>query len=413
VISKFSFLLSCALGLCADSPVVIRDVRVFDGSTIRSNTSVLVRGNRIESINSGLAIPKGAEIIEGRGKTLLPGLIDSSTHASTHEALRQALRLGVTTQVDLGGDPMLAAKLRDEQANGRAFDRADLFSGGNLVTCPGCWGSQGINGRTIPTLAGQAHVNEFIVDRIREGSDFIMVILDDRNGRFRAFDRDTFAAIIEAARKSNKLTIASALFPKFVRWAIEAGAGGLSHFYWPYPPDPELPHLMHDRGLFMITGLTLINSEWDLAGDGDPVLDKRLTKFVSAEGIKDLNQRPDRIPSRAVAAERYSNGEKELYRVYVSGVPILAGSEAPGDGTTYGASLHRELELMVRAGIKPIDALRGATSIPAKHLGLGERGRIAVGARADLVLVEGDPSTDITNTRNILAVWKEGKKIVR
>ena len=96
MISKFSFLLSCALGLCADSPVVIRDVRVFDGSTIRSNTSVLVRGNRIESINSGLAIPKGAEIIEGRGKTLLPGLIDSSTHASTHEALRQALRLGNT-----------------------------------------------------------------------------------------------------------------------------------------------------------------------------------------------------------------------------------------------------------------------------------------------------------------------------
>jgi len=94
-------------------------------------------------------------------------------------------------------------------------------------------------------------------------------------------------------------------------------------------------------------------------------------------------------------------------------VPILAGTDAPVPGATYGASLHSELQLLVRAGLTPTQALIATTSAPAGAFGLSDRGRIAPGLRADLVLVEGDPTTDILHTRRIVTVWKRGVEATR
>ena len=94
-------------------------------------------------------------------------------------------------------------------------------------------------------------------------------------------------------------------------------------------------------------------------------------------------------------------------------MPILAGTDAPNPGTAHGASIHRELELLVRAGLSPLEALRAATSVPARAFALHDRGRIAPGLRADLVLVDGDPTRDILATRNIVAIWKLGRIVDR
>jgi hypothetical protein len=87
---------------------------------------------------------------------------------------------------------------------------------------------------------------------------------------------------------------------------------------------------------------------------------------------------------------------------------ILAGTDAPNPGTMFGASLHGELELLVAAGLTPEEALSAATAKPASCFHLTDRGLVSVGKRADLLLVTGDPTTDITDTRNIVAVWKSG-----
>ena len=89
-------------------------------------------------------------------------------------------------------------------------------------------------------------------------------------------------------------------------------------------------------------------------------------------------------------------------------VPILAGTDLGNPGTAAGASLHGELEYLVEAGLTPVQALIAATSAPADSFRLTDRGRIAPGLRADLLLVDGDPSTDVLATRNILAIWKGG-----
>ena len=102
-----------------------------------------------------------------------------------------------------------------------------------------------------------------------------------------------------------------------------------------------------------------------------------------------------------------------MRQLRAAGVPILAGSDAPNPGTAHGASMHRELELLVDSGLTPVEALRSATLVPARAFGLTDRGRVATGLRGDLVLVNGDPTTDILATRDIAGVWKRGVMIDR
>jgi hypothetical protein len=91
-----------------------------------------------------------------------------------------------------------------------------------------------------------------------------------------------------------------------------------------------------------------------------------------------------------------------------AGVAILAGTDAGNPGVSYGVSLHEELELLVRSGLSPQQALRSATSVPARIWRMPNRGRIAPGLRADLVLVDGDPAVDISTARNINRIWLAG-----
>src|SRR5262249_15120213 len=116
------------------------------------------------------------------------------------------------------------------------------------------------------------------------------------------------------------------------------------------------------------------------------------------------------IPDNARFA---ANAQTSVRKLHAAGVPILAGTDAGNPGTTHGASLHGELALLVAAGLSPVDALAAATSVPARFFNVRERGRIASGLRADLVLVDGDPTTDITATRAIVTIWKNGAAVDR
>jgi imidazolonepropionase-like amidohydrolase len=103
-----------------------------------------------------------------------------------------------------------------------------------------------------------------------------------------------------------------------------------------------------------------------------------------------------------------SQAEANVRCLANAGVTLLAGTDAPNPGTVYGESLHRELELLVKCGLSPAQALSAATAEPARVFDLADRGRIAPGKRADLLLVTGDPLTDITATRAIERIWRAG-----
>ena len=112
------------------------------------------------------------------------------------------------------------------------------------------------------------------------------------------------------------------------------------------------------------------------------------------------------------AANDLCNGTDDAMRQLVRAkAVVLAGTDSPAPGTAYGVALHGELELLVKDGMSPVQALASATSVPAKVFHLNDRGVIKPGTRADLLLVEGDPTKNILDTRKIVAVWKRGVQL--
>jgi hypothetical protein len=129
------------------------------------------------------------------------------------------------------------------------------------------------------------------------------------------------------------------------------------------------------------------------------LLDKEARALLSAVYAPKPNPAMLGAPKAVIAALR------------MAGVPILAGTDAGNGGTYYGVSLHQELKALVDAGLTPREALAAATCEPAGRFKLGKRGQVANGYKADLVLVDGDPLADITATRHIVEVWKDGESV--
>jgi imidazolonepropionase-like amidohydrolase len=396
-------------GASAQVAQFFRGARVFDGERVLTDTDVLVRAGRIAAIGRGLAVPADAQVIEADGKTLLPGLIDAHTHVFG-DALREALVFGVTSELDMFTDVSLARTLRAEQQAGKAAQRADLFSAGTLVTAPGGHGTE--YGLPIPTIRSPDDAQAFVDARIAEGSDYIKIVYDDGavyGLKFATLTRETMRAVIEAAHQRGKLAVVHVGSAAGAQAALEEGADGLVHLFSDVLAPADFAALARTRNAFVIPTLTVLKSVTGEPGAGVLARDERLAPFIAPTSRLALEQA---FPARA-GTRHYNVAAETVRRLHARGVPILAGTDAPNPGTAHGVALHRELELLVQAGLSPVQALASATLVPARTFGLRDRGRIAAGLRADLLLVNGDPTTDITATRAIEGVWKQGVRMDR
>jgi imidazolonepropionase-like amidohydrolase len=394
----------------ASGTVLIQRVRVFDGETVIPRTSVLVRDGRIALIAPMIKVSGDVPLVDGEGKTLVPGLIDSHTH-SWGTALRDAAALGVTTVLDMFTEPKLAAEYRRVQGTSEGRDLADFRSAGVLATSPKGHGTE--YGIPIPTISSPGEAQAFVDARLAEGSDYIKIIYDDGHAygmKIPTIDKATMKAVIDAAHARHKLAVVHIGDENGARDAIEAGADGLAHLFVDRGPDADFAALVKSHRAFVIPTLTVLESIAGEQGGATLVKDARLAAFIPPDNAANLARGFGMPKSASRTLEAALATVKQLR---AAGVPILAGTDAPNPGTAHGASMHRELELLVRAGLTPVEALRAATSVPARTFGLADRGRIAKGMRADLVLVNGDPTTDILATRDIARVWKQGREVDR
>jgi imidazolonepropionase-like amidohydrolase len=388
-----------------EHPLLVRDVRVFDGEGVLPRASVLVAGGRIAAVGPDLAAPPEAEVVDGAGATLLPGLIDAHAHVRGR-ALIDEIMFGVTTALDMNTEVDWAAEMRAEQRAGGGLDRADLYSAGTLATVPR---GHGTEHGVVPTLTSPAEAPAFVQARIAEGSDFIKIVYDDNTSfgpRIPTFDRATLKALVDAAHAAGTLAVVHIGSVAGARDAIEAGADGLVHLSPEAVLDPAVVALARARGTFVIPTLSLNESLCGVRTGASLLHDDRLAPYLREYAHRTL---ADRFRLRPPRPLDLSLALTSFARLQAAGVPVLAGSDAPNPGTAHGVSVHRELELLVRAGLSPVEALRAATSFPARAFRLPDRGRIAPGLRADLLLVTGDPTTDILATRNIRTVWKLGR----
>jgi hypothetical protein len=190
---------------------------------------------------------------------------------------------------------------------------------------------------------------------------------------------------------------------------LQAGADGLAHLYFNAAFDPDFGRLAARHKAFVIPTLTVLNGGDGLGSGKILAGDKRLSPYLKPTDLKSLKASFSEKTNEAA----YRAAEKALAQLKAAGVTILAGTDTGSPNTTPGASLHDELALLVKAGLKPMEALKAATSLPAEKFSLAGRGRIKPGFVADLLLVKGDPTQDIQATRNIMTVWKEGKAVDR
>jgi len=392
---------------------VIRDVRVFDGDRVLEHQNVTVQGGTITGVTQQKVTLPGAEVIEGAGDTLLPGLFDAHVHVAddVNGSLRQALVFGVTTEIDMFNAGERLKRLKRAEATD-AVGLAGLRTAGVGASAPGGHPSI-MGGPPFPTITKPEQAEAFVDARLAEGSDFFKMIYDDNaefgeNRRLPALDKATMKAVIDAAHKRHKLVAVHVLTERQARDAIDAGADGLAHLFIGDTVSNDFGQFAASHHTFVIPTLSTLHTICGKSPGPSILSDSYLEPYIDAHWKSMLQ-----VPANPTQNHLCNATGSAMRQLIAAHVPILAGTDSPVPGNVYGASLHVELELLVEAGLTPSQALAAATSLPAKTFGLEDRGSIQQGRRGDLLLVQGNPTEDIRASRRIVAVWKRGSRVVR
>jgi len=212
---------------------------------------------------------------------------------------------------------------------------------------------------------------------------------------------------VNEAHRLGKMAIAHVTTFKGGAKAISAGVDGLAHLFFDRRPTPEIVASIASHGSFVTPTLVTLSSAF---GNGATALaaDERVRSRLSKRWLESLSRSMNVYPQG-----KLKDAFAGVMALHKAGVDILAGSDVSEPlpilgGLAHGASLHHELQLLVAADLTPIEALKSATSVPARRFGLIDRGRIVPGARADLLLVNGDPTTNIADTLSIQSTWRRG-----
>ncbi len=395
----------------APDDVLVRGARLFDGHRFHAPGCLLVREGRIAATAGRLTPPAGVPVLDAPGSTVLPGLIDAHVHVAPG-ALQAALRAGVTTEVDLFADPHLAAELRQQAASDAGV--ADLRSAGTGATAPGGHPTRLVDRGLLPpfpTVAGPEEAPDFVAARVAEGSDLLKVVLDDGTTSGHpspTLTAGTVRALVHAAHDHGLLVVAHVLTQAHALLAVDAGVDGLAHLFLDEAPTPRFLDAVAAADVFVIPTLTSLAARAGRSRGRALAADPHLGRSLDPRQRAGLEL--DFPPAPGARAD-LGHAVSTVGRLHRAGRRVLAGTDASSPGTAHGVSLHDELALLVEAGLTPAAALAAATSAPAAALGLPDRGTLTPGSRADLVLVDGDPGSDITRTRRVVQVWRGGHRV--
>lgn len=397
----------------------IKDIKIFDGERVIEKQSVTIKGEKI--INAGGPAPDNAEIIDGKGCTLLPGLIDAHIHANP-ESRRIALTFGITTVYIMQG----YWSKEQKKALDERRDIADALSSFFAVTAPGGHPHELISKDAVPKMPPGFDISEAIKNastpeeaakvvakRVEQDANYIKIMVEDgtvfgKPGTPDVTDEVLAVACAEAHR-FGKMAVAHAMTIKAFERAINAGIDGLMHIFIDKPYTKEIIDIIVNSGVFVCPTIVAGASTIGDSNSAEFSKDERVRSKLNEEWIDGLNKH----------IATYPQGKTQylletVKALHDAGVDILAGDDAATadlGGMAPGASFHHELQMLVKAGLTPLEALRAATSVPARRFGLLDRGRIVNGARADLLLVDGDPTSNISDTLSVHSVWRQGVRL--
>ncbi len=407
---------------CGSAQVIaITGATVVDGTGAPARAAtVILRGDRIESV--GGEIPAGARVIRAAGHTLIPGLFDLHTHlpySAAAEApndwgknLKAYLLAGVTSVVDFGTYPETFEPMRRLVRDG-AVPGPRIHLAARLTT-PGGHGAEGGRGDFFSLEVTTPREARAAVRRVLAYKpDAIKVFTDGwRYGAapdMTSMEEETLAAIVEEAHRAGVEVLTHTVTLAKAKVAARAGVDVIAHGIGDAAADEELVNLMKQRRTTYAPTMAVYEPADRRARP--PLLATLLDP--SARGVLQ-RPRPPRPPADDPRARRWRFLLGNVAALRQGGVAIGTGTDAGVTGTFHGFSTLREMQLLVEGGLTPLEAIAAATSASARAIRVdSERGSIAEGKLADLVLVEGAPHQNIADIMNVRRVFLGGRELDR
>ncbi len=411
-------MLLALLALVTQQPIAITHARIIDGNggaPIEDGT-IVVTGNRIIAVGpaAGTPTPKGARVLAGRGLSVLPGLTDMHVHLmggwdgvtvdmlGYWRGLDALLLAGVTTAADMANSLPYIQQMRQEIDAGRLVGPR-LFIVGALI--------DGMNPVWPPisfATAADSQIAGFVQQLKRAKVDLVKA--------YGGLTAAQVGVVVAEAKKQGLRVFVDAWGKNGTLEIARSGIASFAHL-GTMPVTDETVAYMKSHDVASLTTLVVYETSTrrrlgNLSFLDHPVLiagfPKAYRQELTAFAGRPLTTR-DSAAYRA-GADRLKTAMANAKKLFDSGVLLAAGTDAPYPGDYFGEGLHRELELLVEAGLTPLQAIGLATKNPARLMGGASLwGTLEVGKRADLLLVRGDPSKRIADTKNVATVIQAGR----
>ncbi len=420
----------------AQAIIVIDGAQIWDGTGAPPiQDAVLIIGDRIQAIGprGSVTVPGEAQTISARGKTVIPGLINLHGHLGMTKGLKlsrenytkenilaqlkQYAHYGVTTVMSLGTDFEAMFDIRgparaDESPRATVFTAGRGFTGKNgyPAVLPGNAGVP----REVDTVE---QVKKEVQELAAQKVDMVKIWVDDHWGHYPKIRPELYQAIIAEAHRQHLRVMAHLFYLEDARKLVEAGLDGMAHSIRDREIDEALIKSLKEKKTFAVPTLSREESTFVYAEPPAFLDDPFFNRWVAPEVIaslkdpaygKKIKSDPDFPKYRG----QLTMAQKNLKRLWDAGVTIGFGTDTGPPGRFQGYFEHRELELMVQAGLTPSQALQTATRNAAQCLGISrDYGTLEPGKRADLILLDADPLQNISNTHQINQVWIGGRPV--
>lgn len=400
----------------AAEPILIRGGTLIDGAVRQAD--LLLNNGRIEAIGPNLKAPPGATIVNAHGKSILPGLFDLHTHVSYATVggstpdwgknLKAYLRAGVTSLADFGTYPETFEPIRRLLAEG-AWKGPRVYFAARFST-PGGHGVEGGRGDFFTSevlTPRQAHAAMARV--LPYKPDVIKVFTDgwrySTAPDMTSMELDTLKAIVEDAHKAGLPVLTHTVTLAKAKIAARAGVDAIMHGIQDLPVDDELIQIMKAKNVAY--GPTAAVYEPRAGYINEPLLEQ----LLEPAALESLRNRPMLAAPSTQRIRKYELLRQNVAALHKAGIVIVTGTDAGITGTHHGWASLREIKLLSGAGLGPMEALKAATANAAKVLRSTNRGTLAEGKIADLLIVNGRPDRDIGDIDKVAMVYQDGKAI--
>lgn len=368
-----------ALSSCSPKPyVLIQDVSVFDGENLHEQVNFVFLDSVIIGISPKEKRYSRAQIIDGRGMTIIPPLINAHVHVRQGENMKAALQHGVFALMDMFSTDNRANALR--QFND-SLSYASFYSSNVGATVPGGHGTQ--FRVSIPTIDDDLSAKQFVKDRIAAGADYIKLTQEHSMAKLSP---QQLGDIVQVAHQQDKKVVGHISTLSDALDLASHQVDGLAHIWYRQGAMADSSALVSFRNnnLFIIPTLSVI---------------QKVIESATQNGYA------DRYLS-------FPQVQAEVRKAYSAGIPILAGTDSPNYQLNYTTQLYEELSLLKACGIPDIDVLKAATMNIYQQFSLPDFGLLQPNSMANFILVPGKPHEDISDLKAGMRVWKRGVEVL-